>query len=249
MRFSVAAVLAFAASAIAQTADFDPIYTPNSGETIDAGAPYTVTWSSPAKYMDGTVSIELIGGKTQNTQQHIADIASGIKNSANKYTWNVDASLGAEAVYGLVFKLESNSSIFQYSNPFHIRAAAKPAPSSASQTVTVTQPPGVKTIILSGTIPTSTSSSAAPTSTICTSSTSSTSSTSIYKTVQYNVTVCPTTLVPSASQYVPVNANSSTGIVSVSSPTAPAPVPTAAAAAIRIGSLGILGVVAAVLAL
>ncbi|ODA78758.1 hypothetical protein RJ55_06141 [Drechmeria coniospora] len=123
MRFqlSLSAVLALAASAFAQTADFDPIYTPKSNEVIPAGSPYSITWSAPAKYAAGTISIHLIGGATQNTQVPIMDIASGIKNSDNGYTWLVDATLGSQAVYGLVIKLESDPSIFQYSMPFQIK--------------------------------------------------------------------------------------------------------------------------------
>lgn len=75
MRFSVAAVLAFAASAFAQTPDFDPVYTPKKDETVTAGSSFTLTWDAPPKYADGTISIELIGGATQNTQQPIAKIA------------------------------------------------------------------------------------------------------------------------------------------------------------------------------
>lgn len=76
MRFSIATVLAFAASAFAQAADFDPIYTPKANEVVPAGAPFTVTWEAPAKYLDGTITIELIGGATQNTQTKLSTIAS-----------------------------------------------------------------------------------------------------------------------------------------------------------------------------
>ena len=75
MRFSAAAVLAFAASTLAQAPDFDPIYTPKKDEIVAAGSALTLTWDAPAKYASGTISIELIGGATQNTQQHIANIA------------------------------------------------------------------------------------------------------------------------------------------------------------------------------
>lgn len=75
MRFSVATILAFAATAFAQTADFDPIYTPKDGETIPAGSTYTITWKAPAKYSEGTVKIGLIGGATQGTQVPLIDIA------------------------------------------------------------------------------------------------------------------------------------------------------------------------------
>lgn len=154
MRFTVSAVLAMAASAFAQTADFDPIYTPESNAVIEAGSTFEVTWAAPAKYADGTVSIHLIGGATQNTQVPLLDIATGVPNSANKYSWTVGADLGEAAVYGLVFKYESDPSIFQYSNPFHIKAAAsKPSSTSAaaseSAATTVTTSTGAVTVTLS----------------------------------------------------------------------------------------------------
>lgn len=69
MRFfsAAAAVLAFAASALAQTADFDPVYTPAEGTVVQAGQPFKVTWSAPAKYQTGTIKIHLIGGADANT--------------------------------------------------------------------------------------------------------------------------------------------------------------------------------------
>lgn len=77
MRFfaSVSAALAFAASAIAQTADFNPIYTPTEGAEVPAGSTFEITWQAPAKYKDQTVSISLIGGASQGTLVPIADIA------------------------------------------------------------------------------------------------------------------------------------------------------------------------------
>lgn len=36
------------------------------------------------------------------------------------FTWTVDEPLGAHATYGLKISLASNTSVFQYSNPFHI---------------------------------------------------------------------------------------------------------------------------------
>lgn len=72
---TAAAVLAFAASAFAQTADFDPIYTPSNGEVVPAGKTYKITWSAPAKYASESISIHLIGGATQNTQVPLQDIA------------------------------------------------------------------------------------------------------------------------------------------------------------------------------
>jgi hypothetical protein len=77
MRFalSAAAILAFVSSALAQTADFDPIFTPTKGEKIPAGSTYTVTWDAPAKY-PGTIAISLIGGKDDKSLQQLGGIAS-----------------------------------------------------------------------------------------------------------------------------------------------------------------------------
>jgi hypothetical protein len=124
MRFTVSAVLAMATTVLAQTADFNPIYKPESQSTINAGSTFEITWEAPAKYAEATVSIHLIGGVDQDHQVPLLDIASGIKNSANKYSWTVAADLGAANVYGLIIRDESNPEVFQYSNPFHIKASA-----------------------------------------------------------------------------------------------------------------------------
>jgi hypothetical protein len=156
---AAAAVLAFAAQALAQTADFDPIYTPSNGEVVPAGKTYKITWSAPAKYSAETISIHLIGGASQNTQVPLQDIAAGVANSANAFEWTVGATLGADNVYGLVFKLESNPEIFQYSMPFKISKADGVVSSSAagSATTTLTATGGVKTVTLSSSAITSTS--------------------------------------------------------------------------------------------
>lgn len=77
MRFftSAAALMAMVSAAFAQTADFDPVYKPENNEQIPAGSTYEITWQAPAKYSQGTISIHLIGGATQNTQVPLADIA------------------------------------------------------------------------------------------------------------------------------------------------------------------------------
>ncbi|KAL6868648.1 hypothetical protein J3F83DRAFT_707525 [Trichoderma novae-zelandiae] len=169
MRFtlSASAFLALVASAFAQTADFDSVTVPTPNENIVPGQAFTIEWSAPAKYAAGTVSIELIGGPTQATQQVLATIATGVKNSARTFTWNVDASLGGQAFYGFIFRLESDPSVFQYSNPFHIKAGevhvssstpAAPAktsgsygnlpPADTTTVTTVTTSAGVKTVTL-----------------------------------------------------------------------------------------------------
>jgi phage tail sheath gpL-like len=80
MRFfaTASALLAMATAAIAQeqTADFNPVYSPETDENVVAGSTFEITWEAPEKYAAGTVSIHLIGGATQGTQIPIADIAS-----------------------------------------------------------------------------------------------------------------------------------------------------------------------------
>lgn len=71
MRFTVATILAFAASALAvgvdPTTGFTQVNTPNEDEQVPAGKPYVVKWENPAPYADGPVYIQLLGGKDANT--------------------------------------------------------------------------------------------------------------------------------------------------------------------------------------
>ncbi|PNY25702.1 Uncharacterized protein TCAP_04361 [Tolypocladium capitatum] len=221
MRFglSATALLAMAASAFAQTADFDPIFTPKANEVIPAGSTYVVTWEAPAKYAADTVSIHLIGGDSQDKQVPLLDIAAGVKNSALSYSWQVDASLGAAKIYGLVFKLESNPAIFQYSNPFQIKGSG--SKQAGAPTVTLTTSTGIKTVTLSSTtVPLTTAISYTNTSTL-----SSNSTTLAPKPSSSLVLVTSTTLLPPTT-------------------TAPAPVPTKSAGAgpvVSAGPLSVLG--------
>ncbi|KAG9257926.1 Ser-Thr-rich glycosyl-phosphatidyl-inositol-anchored membrane family-domain-containing protein [Emericellopsis atlantica] len=153
MRFSASAVLAFAASVLAQTPGFDPIYTPGLNQEVPAGKTFEITWQATDPYKDANIKISLIGGASQGTQQPIKDIASGVKNSAQSFSWAVDASLGADAVYGLIISLADNSDVFQYSTPFQITQAeadnTEAASTEASQsTVVKTTAEGIKTISL-----------------------------------------------------------------------------------------------------
>jgi len=159
---SASAVLAFAASVIAQTPGFNPIFTPSLNQEVPAGENFEITWEATEPYKNANIKISLIGGATQGTQQPIQDIASGIKNSAQSYSWAVDASLGADAVYGLIISLESDASVFQYSTPFQIAEAEETeaaetevvSTEASKPTVIVTTSEGVKTISLTSCPPT-----------------------------------------------------------------------------------------------
>jgi hypothetical protein len=91
MRFTltVPAFLALVSSAFAQTADFDPINVPTSNEVITSGAPFTLEWEVPAKYASNTITIELIGGPTQATQQVLGTIASKLMFSRAQLLYSV----------------------------------------------------------------------------------------------------------------------------------------------------------------
>ncbi|CAH0049713.1 unnamed protein product [Clonostachys solani] len=236
MRFfsAAAAVLAFAASAFAQTADFDPIYAPLEGTVVPAGQPFKITWSAPAKYQSGTISISLIGGADANTLVPIGTIATGVQNSALSYTWNVDAALGDKAAYGLVFRWEADTSIFQYSQRFAIKAAAGVSSSAvasvtASASVPVVTASGVKTVTLTSCPPDAVTSSAA-----------AGNGTASWTTKISNSTVVPT--------YKPTGALPTTTKGSVPTGSS-APIPTAAAPHVGAGIVAVFGGVAAALLL
>jgi hypothetical protein len=252
MRFAItaaSAVLAMAASVFAQTADFDPIFTPADGEVVNAGSTFEITWEAPAKYAAGTVSISLIGGETQKTQVPLLDIASGIANSAKTYTWSVDAALGAETVYGIVIKLESDPSIFQYSNPFTIKGSSGEAPSNTDSTVYITSAQGIKTIHLETTAIETTTVVNTTTTTYCPPTTTSSikSKTTTYAnstTPITSSTVAPTTVITSTTVVAPPPATTP-----VDNPPA-TNTPEAAAARVGAGHLALVGgLVAAFLAL
>lgn len=131
MRFTIAAALAFATTAFAQTAGFDAMTTPAQNENVPAGETYTIVWQQ-GTYTTGTVTLSLLGGETAATLVDLGSFASGVDNAAGSYTWAVDSSLGSAATYGIKITLDSDSSVFQYSFPFHITAGSSSTSSSVS---------------------------------------------------------------------------------------------------------------------
>ncbi|KAJ3953456.1 hypothetical protein N0V92_010079 [Colletotrichum tropicale] len=206
MRFTIsaAAFLAFAANVLAQNPNFDPVTKPLSQEKIAAGSTYTIEWTAPDAFKDVTVSISLIGGATQNTQVPLLDIASGVANSAGKYSWTIPSTLGKDAFYGLVIKSESNAADFQYSNPFHITAS-----DSSSGTTTLVSSAGTATVTLSAASVSATPSASASASVSVAASASSSAPVVIANTS----TALSTTAVPT-----PVNSAPATVVTSVTKP-------------------------------
>ncbi|RDA85617.1 hypothetical protein CP532_3550 [Ophiocordyceps camponoti-leonardi (nom. inval.)] len=119
--FSLAALVA---SALAQTASFNPIYTPGRDQVVSAGSDFSITWTAPTHNgPEDKVNIELLAGLDQNSMTQISTIATGIVNNVGKYSWKVDSGLGKDpkhAYYGIRMRLVSNPDIFQYSPRFKI---------------------------------------------------------------------------------------------------------------------------------
>ncbi|KAF4124074.1 Pfam:Drmip Hesp [Geosmithia morbida] len=258
---SFATILALAATAIAQTAGFDPIYTPSNGEVIPAGSTYTVTWSAPAAYKSGNVAISLIGGADQGTLVPIANIASGVANSAESYQWSVSSDLGDAALYGLIFTLESDTSIYQYSMPFKIKksdsksasasvASAAPAAAASTTAAPIQAAEVVKTVDLGTTTVTDCPESDAASSTATAPPAVQTPASA---TATWTTKAIPSVVAPPVIPIIPINSTfvatpSGTPPVGIATPVStPTEVPTAGAARLTYGSAALVG--AAVMAL
>ncbi|KAM3521462.1 hypothetical protein NHJ13051_006216 [Beauveria bassiana] len=255
MRFTIATVLAFAASAVAVGVDategFDRIDTPDKDEQLTAGKPYVVKWDNPAPYTEGPVYIQLLGGNDPNTLTVKSERLATIDNKDKEYTWNVDASLGDDATYGLRFVWEKDDNVVQYSKPFHI----KKGDSAGSSTVTQTSSQGVRIVTLSSA---SSSSSASPStssdsSTAITTSTASTTSITSSTTEVANTTTSSfitSSFTTSTARANTTSANSTLGSNTGSiSTTTPATRPSSGTAH-AYGSIAVIGgIVAALLTL
>jgi hypothetical protein len=200
MRFStISAVLAFAASTYAQTAGFDPITAPTQDQNVAAGSTLDIVWEPSANYT-GTVSITLLEGATPSTLTLGNVVKAGIENSVGKFSWAIPSDIATFATYGFKITLDSDTTIFQYSFPFHITGTST---SSSSYSGSMTSA-STKTMTLS------TGTAYTPTSSALSSSTSSANLTSsVIKTASYNATTMST-----ASSIKPTGNSSTTYAVS-----------------------------------
>ncbi|KAK4193519.1 Ser-Thr-rich glycosyl-phosphatidyl-inositol-anchored membrane family-domain-containing protein [Podospora australis] len=138
MRFSAASLLAFASVVLAQTEGFNVITKPAKGEKVAAGKPYSIVWS-PDATNPGAVTLELYGGPADNLLNKVETIDTGVDGADGTYAWVVDSALGTEKVYGIKLILESNTTIWQWGNPFAITsggASSSSASVSASTSAT-----------------------------------------------------------------------------------------------------------------
>jgi len=166
MRFSFvsAAILALAPSAFGQF--FDSITSPTRDQVIPAGVPFDIIWA-PAGVTD-TIKITLLEGKTNITLNPGPIIATGVNNLDGKYTWTpTDAGFDT---YGFLIEDEKNTTLTEYSQPFHIKGSGSTTSSivgGSTTTIKLSQGPSY----------TSTSTSSVPSSTVTVVSTSTSANT------------------------------------------------------------------------
>ncbi|KAI1100482.1 Ser-Thr-rich glycosyl-phosphatidyl-inositol-anchored membrane family-domain-containing protein [Jackrogersella minutella] len=129
-----ASALAFAASAVAQTAGYAAMSSPAESSKIPSGKPFTIKWA--AGTYTGQATISLLGGASPSTLSP-GPVLTTIDVTAGSYTWDVDCSLGKDATYGIKIASVADAATFQYSFPFVIEGPSCGASSSASGSATV----------------------------------------------------------------------------------------------------------------
>ncbi|CAK7199484.1 hypothetical protein SEUCBS139899_002164 [Sporothrix eucalyptigena] len=172
---TLASLLAFVAAAAAQDPNFDSINTPIKNAQVQAGQPFTITWTLlSATTPTGPVTITLIGGPSTNHLDPIAAIGH-VQNQDLQFVWNVDASLGAEPVYGLNFTLDADNAHFQYSQPFQIVGGAAVSSSSSGSASATSSSTGSGSSGSTATSVTTTTSTPTTTTTVSSTSAATTS--------------------------------------------------------------------------
>jgi hypothetical protein len=126
MQFTLAAaLLAFAGAALAQVEGFDAITSPPKDTTMKAGATFEIVWEpAPTEFDNELIDILLLAGSSPSTLNVVdTPIATGLKNSVGKFSWDVPAELGDQKTYGIKIELQSDPETFQFSFPFAITPA------------------------------------------------------------------------------------------------------------------------------
>ncbi|OTA55512.1 hypothetical protein K449DRAFT_388197 [Hypoxylon sp. EC38] len=261
-----ASALAFAASALAQTAGFAVLTSPTEGEKVPSGKTFTIKWEA-GKYT-GPVTISLLGGDSPTTLVS-GPVLATVDVTQQSFAWNVDCSLGKEKTYGIKVTSVSDENTFQYSFPFAIdgpscSSGAGQYPtlgSSSSASASVSSAVGYPTSSEAASYPTSSQEASYPTSSF--SAPYRITSASASSTLAYNTT----TVAPSSSSssvsggfsstagnlsysatptptHVPTTiiTSASTAVVTPSSSTsAPSSIATGAANNVAAGSLALVG--------
>ncbi|KAI2619342.1 Ser-Thr-rich glycosyl-phosphatidyl-inositol-anchored membrane family-domain-containing protein [Hypomontagnella submonticulosa] len=240
-----ASALAFAASALAQTAGYAVMTSPAEGQQVPSGKTFTIKWEAGS--FTGPATISLLGGATPSTLVP-GPVLATVDVTEGSFAWNVECSLGKEKTYGIKITSVADEKTFQYSFPFAI--AGPSCSSGAGQYPTLSSSTSVSISSSSSSSSVSSSStksssvSSYPTLTSETSSISISTSTPIYvstKPGNLSSTAAPT------SSYAPTTIITSTSAVVSSVPTgsattsAPVSVPTSAAGNVVAGSFALIG--------
>jgi len=175
MKLSIVAIFSAVAAAVsAYTPPVgepkgNPIGRPGLNEQVEAGKPFTITWSPTT---EGTVSLVLLRGPTENVVP-ISTIVEGIANSGS-FVWTPATTLEADvARYGIQIIVDGTGQ-FQYSTQFGIAndGAAAPAPEpTTTESKTTTKAPEPTTTETEKEEPTTTKKTTTPTPTTLTTST------------------------------------------------------------------------------
>jgi len=136
--FISTAILALSARVFAQTGGFDVMSSPTQDQTVAAGSVLPIVWAASANYTGTTVTIQLLQGLTPGTLQLGQIIKAGISSDAGKYDWTVPTDLTYFATYGFSLISDKDTSVFQYSRPFHVTGLSGVVSTSGSGTATVT---------------------------------------------------------------------------------------------------------------
>ncbi|OBZ91191.1 hypothetical protein A0J61_00768 [Choanephora cucurbitarum] len=140
MKFSVAALLSLAASAVyAQNAGV-AVNLPSIGQVLTAGTSFTITWTVDANATASSTinSIALMKGNSANLETVVPNILSAaIPVTPSSYNWNIPANIETNPSYALV--LAGSNGGTTYSTYFTIlnngvAAASSGAASSAAAT-------------------------------------------------------------------------------------------------------------------
>jgi hypothetical protein len=246
MQFTIAAILALAGFALAQTPGFNPLTNPTMNEVIPAGKPYTIKWT-PQGGNGAPVSLYAYAGESASTLQEISTIATGVEASLGKFEWNISPAIGGKyKAYGIKIALASDKETYQWSNPFTI-SAAEGSSSAASSSSPATTAASTSSAATSKTDSVSTTTSKP----IYSSTTVPTTSSSIAITTPMgNLSTSAVPTSGAATQVTLVTSTSRASSAAGGSATSPATVPTGAAVTKGASSIAVVaGLAMAVIAL
>ncbi|CEG68580.1 hypothetical protein RMATCC62417_04814 [Rhizopus microsporus] len=126
MKFSVAAILALAISAVSAQTNIVSITSPLTGTVYTAGKPAIISWINPQ--VSSISRIVLAQGESTNLQP-VSTIAENVDASSGSYTWNVPSDITPGSNYALELGTSPNIS---YTGMFTIQAGDGSSASSAS---------------------------------------------------------------------------------------------------------------------